>query len=62
LSLDKRTRDVEEKIVSIREDITSNKLKFQSQLEEIKAVAELESRPRVGKNTAQPLTFKGNIS
>jgi hypothetical protein len=40
LSLDKRTRDVEEEIASIMEDITSNKRKFQSQLEEVKAVAE----------------------
>jgi hypothetical protein len=62
VSLDKRTRDVKEKIASITEDITSNKRKFQSQLEEIKAVAERGSRPTVGMNAAQPPTFNGNTS
>jgi hypothetical protein len=62
VSLDKRTRDVEEKIASIKEDITSNKRKFQSQLEEFKTVAERGSRPTVGTNAAQPPTFNGNTS
>jgi hypothetical protein len=39
VSPNKRTWDVEEKIASIEKDITSNKRKFQSQLEEVKAVA-----------------------
>jgi hypothetical protein len=62
LSLDKRTRDVEEKIASITEDISSNKQKFQSQLEEVKAVADRGSRPTVDTNAVQPPTFNGNTS
>jgi hypothetical protein len=62
VSLDKWTRDFEKKIASIKEDITSNKLKFQSQLEEVKAVAERGSRPTVGASAAQSPTFNGNIS
>jgi hypothetical protein len=50
------------KIASITEDITSNKRRFQSQLEEVKAVGEQGSRPTVGTNAAQPPTFKGNTS
>jgi DNA replication protein DnaD len=40
VSLDKRTRDVEENIAAIIEDITADKMRFQSRLEEVKAVAE----------------------
>jgi hypothetical protein len=47
MSLDKRTRDVEEKIASIIENISSNKRKFQSQLAEVNAVAEWGSRPNI---------------
>jgi hypothetical protein len=47
---------------SIKEDITSNSWKFQSQLEEVKAVAEWGSRPTVGTNAAQPPAFNGNTS
>jgi hypothetical protein len=62
VSLDKRTRDIEEKIASIKGDITSSNQKFQSQLEEVKAFAKQGSRPTVGTNTAQPPTFNRNIS
>jgi hypothetical protein len=60
VSLDKRTRDVKGKIAPIKEDITSNKPKFQCQLEEVKAVAERGSRKAVGTNAAQPPKFNGN--
>jgi hypothetical protein len=62
VSLDNRTRDGEEKIASIKEDITSNNRKFQSQLEVVKAVSERGSRPTVGTKSAQPSTFNGNTS
>jgi hypothetical protein len=62
VSLDKQTRDVEETIASIKEDITSNNLKFQSQMKEVKAVALRGSRPLVGTNAAQPPTFSGYSS
>jgi hypothetical protein len=62
MSLDKGTQDFEIKIASIKEDITSNNLKFQSQLEEVKAVAERGSRPTVGTNAAKPPTFDRNTS
>jgi hypothetical protein len=62
MSLDKRTRDVEKNIATIKEDITSNNRKFQSELEEVKAVAERGSRSTVGRNAAQPPTFNGNTS
>jgi hypothetical protein len=58
----KRTRDVEENIAAIRDDITANKQRFQSQLEEVKAVDERGSRPTVSVNTAQPPTFEENTS
>jgi SMC interacting uncharacterized protein involved in chromosome segregation len=57
MSLDKRTREVEEKIASITEDITFNKQKFQSQLEDVKAVAERGSRPTVDTKAVQPPTL-----
>jgi hypothetical protein len=40
----------------------ANKREFQAQLEEVKAVAERESRPAVCASTAQPPTFNGNTS
>jgi hypothetical protein len=49
-------------MASIKEDITSNNRKFQSQLEEVKAVTEWGSRPTVGTNTAQPPAFNKNTS
>jgi hypothetical protein len=54
--------DIEKNVAAIREDITANKQRFQSQLEEVKAVAEQGNRPRVSANTAQPPTFNGNTS
>jgi hypothetical protein len=62
VSLDKLTRDVEEKIAPIKEDITSNNPNFQPQLEEVKAVAKRGRRPTVGTNAAQPPTFNGITS
>jgi hypothetical protein len=62
VSLNKRTRDVEEKIASLREVITPNNRKSQCQPEEVKAVAQPGSRPTVGTNAAQPTAFNGNTS
>jgi hypothetical protein len=53
---------VEEDIAAIREDITANKQKVQSQLEQVKAIAERGSRPSVSANTAQAPTFDGKTS
>jgi hypothetical protein len=60
VSFEKRTRDIEKNIAAIRDDITANKQRFQSQLEEFKAVAGRGSRPTVSVNTAQPPTLNGN--
>jgi hypothetical protein len=62
ISIDKRTRCVEEDIEAIREDITANKQKVQSQLEQVKAIAERGSRPTLSANTAQLPTFDGKTS
>jgi hypothetical protein len=59
ICIDKRTRCVEEDIEAIREDITANKQKVQSQLEEVKVIAERGSRPTLSASTAQPPTFDG---
>jgi hypothetical protein len=59
VSIDRCTRYVEEDIAAIRKDITANKQRFQSQLEEVKAVTERGSRPTVSANTAQPPTLDG---
>jgi hypothetical protein len=61
-TVDKRTRDVEEDITDIRDDISAKKRRFQSQLEEVEAVVERGSRPAVSANTARPPTFNGNTS
>jgi hypothetical protein len=62
VSLDKRTRDVEEMIAPMKEDITPNNRKFQSQLEQVKTVAERGCRPTDCTNAAQPPALNGNIS
>jgi DNA repair exonuclease SbcCD ATPase subunit len=62
VSLDKLTRGIEKNMVSIKEDITSNNRKFQSEMDEIKAVAEGGSRPTFGTNAAQLQTFNGNTT
>jgi hypothetical protein len=62
VSLNKWTRDVEEKLASIKEDITSSNRKYQSQLEEVKAVAEWGGTPTVGINASKPPIFNGNTS
>jgi hypothetical protein len=54
---------IEVSLASIKKDIiTSNNLKFHSQLEGVKAVVEQGSRPTVSTNAAQPPTFNGNTS
>jgi hypothetical protein len=52
----RKTKQPSEKILPLTNG------RFQSQLEEVKAVAEQGSRPTVSANTAQPPTFNGNIS
>jgi hypothetical protein len=46
----------------MEEKLEANKRKFQSQLEEVKAVKERRSRPAAFASTAQPPTFNGNTS
>jgi hypothetical protein len=58
VSIDKRTRCVEEDIAAIKEDITKNK----KQMEQVKAIAERGGRQIVGSNTAQAPTFDGKTS
>jgi hypothetical protein len=46
----------------MKEDITYNERKLQSQLEEVRAIDERGSRPTFSMNVAQPPTFNGNTS